>query len=506
MDSTNPWAKAGVMIRENLTPYSKNASVFITPNNGVTFQWRSETDGPTSNTNKTGITTPQYLKLQRTVNWFEASHSSNGIIWEDACGPDDDNDEVIEMAPGVYVGFAVTSHTALEICTADFNDMTVYGWGEGAAWNWGNIGTNDREQMYIALEDTYGNITVVDHPDPNASTITNWQEWNIELKEFTNVDMNTVSKMYIGFGDRDNPQAGGSGKVYFDDIRLHPTRCTLSLRSPDFAKADYNEDCEVNYEELAAMAEDWLFAAVPPSDANLLMEYTFDADLTDTSDNSYHGVAVGNPIVSGGILTLDGLSWVDIPFGNDNPFDGTRDFSIAMQFRTEQPSILISSARDDTSTNHSMSVYVHNWDEPDWGEVLYDNFHINAVSAEDNPLDGDWHTMVTTYEAATQVHRMYLDGVPGESLVFDPAIPQIRQDTVRIGGSLNITFPYEEGVGDLAGDIDNVRIYDNVLSHEEVLYLAGAPVTPADLDGNQIINFGDFAFMAKMWLEEQFWP
>jgi hypothetical protein len=36
------------------------------------------------------------------------------------------------------------------------------------------------------------------------------------------VNLTDVNTIGIGFGDRSNPQAGGSGKMYFDDIRLYP--------------------------------------------------------------------------------------------------------------------------------------------------------------------------------------------------------------------------------------------------------------------------------------------
>jgi len=35
------------------------------------------------------------------------------------------------------------------------------------------------------------------------------------------VDLPNVDKLSIGFGDKHNPQAGGSGLVFFDDIRLY---------------------------------------------------------------------------------------------------------------------------------------------------------------------------------------------------------------------------------------------------------------------------------------------
>jgi hypothetical protein len=134
-------------------------------------------------------------------------------------------------------------------------------------WFYGdpNNDASAAEQMYLALEDTSNNVGVVVHEDPTAVQISGWQQWNIDLADasFSSVDMSNIDKVYIGFGDRDNhPQPGGSGVVYFDDIRLYPTHCVLSLRSPDFARVDYVRDCVVDYKEVELMAENWL-GAVP---------------------------------------------------------------------------------------------------------------------------------------------------------------------------------------------------------------------------------------------------
>ncbi|MHC4315888.1 MAG: LamG-like jellyroll fold domain-containing protein, partial [Planctomycetota bacterium] len=63
MDNTDPWAKAGVMIREKWTPYSKFAAVFMTPGQGVTFQWRDVEDGPTTSITKPNVSVPEYVRL-----------------------------------------------------------------------------------------------------------------------------------------------------------------------------------------------------------------------------------------------------------------------------------------------------------------------------------------------------------------------------------------------------------------------------------------------------------
>jgi len=76
--------------------------------------------------------------------------------------------------------------------------------------------------MYVVLNGS----AVVPHDNPNAALIAEWTEWNIELQKFADqgVNLANVETIGIGFGDRDNPQPGGSGIVYFDDIRLYLPR------------------------------------------------------------------------------------------------------------------------------------------------------------------------------------------------------------------------------------------------------------------------------------------
>jgi len=91
----------------------------------------------------------------------------------------------------------------------DVNTLTLYFRGDVA---------NAAERMYVALNDS----AVVYHDDPGATQIPLWMGWNIELKAFADqgVDLTNVNTISVGLGEKNNPQAGGSGTMYFDDIRL----------------------------------------------------------------------------------------------------------------------------------------------------------------------------------------------------------------------------------------------------------------------------------------------
>ena len=81
---------------------------------------------------------------------------------------------------------------------------------------------NAREPLYVGIEDSAGRIAVVVHPDADAVLATEWQKWHIALADVraAGVDVAAVNKMVIGVGDRQNPQPGGTGRIYIDDIRL----------------------------------------------------------------------------------------------------------------------------------------------------------------------------------------------------------------------------------------------------------------------------------------------
>jgi len=82
--------------------------------------------------------------------------------------------------------------------------------------------TNGPDALYITLEDDGGNIATVAHPDPDAVLATAWLEWNIPLADLgaAGIDVTAIRKMDIGIGSPDNPQPGGIGILYVDDIRV----------------------------------------------------------------------------------------------------------------------------------------------------------------------------------------------------------------------------------------------------------------------------------------------
>ena len=79
---------------------------------------------------------------------------------------------------------------------------------------------NTAETLYVALN---GNA-IVTNDNPNAAQVDTWTEWNIDLQAFADqgVNLTNVNTISLGLGNKNNPLAGGSGMMYFDDIRLYP--------------------------------------------------------------------------------------------------------------------------------------------------------------------------------------------------------------------------------------------------------------------------------------------
>ncbi|MCP4262187.1 MAG: discoidin domain-containing protein [Planctomycetes bacterium] len=100
-------------------------------------------------------------------------------------------------------------------------DWTLKGVGELSLWFRGEP-NNAAEKMYVALN---GNAEVYNE-NPDAALITDWTQWNIDMMRFADqgVNLTNVDSISIGAGDKTNPQSGGSGIIYFDNIGLYPER------------------------------------------------------------------------------------------------------------------------------------------------------------------------------------------------------------------------------------------------------------------------------------------
>lgn len=113
------WTKAGVMMRETLSPGSKQAFMLVSAGKGLAFQRRTSTGGTSTNTAGPAATAPYFVRLTRTGSTITAYASTTGSTWT-RIGSD-----TISMASTIYVGLAVSSHVAGTLATASFASAAV---------------------------------------------------------------------------------------------------------------------------------------------------------------------------------------------------------------------------------------------------------------------------------------------------------------------------------------------------------------------------------------------
>jgi hypothetical protein len=120
--NTDPWAKAGVMIRESLAANSTHAMVILSPGNGANFQWRAATGGSSAYQQQTGVAAPYWVKLVRSGNTFSGYRSPDGVTWTQI-----GTNVSFTMAGSYYVGLPVTAHVypTQVLNTSTFDNVSV---------------------------------------------------------------------------------------------------------------------------------------------------------------------------------------------------------------------------------------------------------------------------------------------------------------------------------------------------------------------------------------------
>ncbi|MGH9901922.1 MAG: hypothetical protein ACRD68_08945, partial [Pyrinomonadaceae bacterium] len=115
MQNTHSAAKAGVMIREGLTPGARHVLLNVNPSGGTEFMRRPDTGGNTSFIAGGAERIPYWLKLVRSGSTFTSYMSSDGATWRQV------GSTTVTMSNNVYVGLVVNSHVGGVLCAATFS-------------------------------------------------------------------------------------------------------------------------------------------------------------------------------------------------------------------------------------------------------------------------------------------------------------------------------------------------------------------------------------------------
>ncbi|HWW09456.1 MAG TPA: PQQ-binding-like beta-propeller repeat protein [Candidatus Acidoferrales bacterium] len=125
--ATDPWAKAGVMLRGSNDPGSPYYGVLVTPNNGVVVQWRTSLAGNTNQIQLAGAV-PLYLRVSRwtdtsgaPLTYLTAYTSPNGTNWTAIPG----STQQFSLTGALLAGMAVTSHNGAALSTVGFDGVAL---------------------------------------------------------------------------------------------------------------------------------------------------------------------------------------------------------------------------------------------------------------------------------------------------------------------------------------------------------------------------------------------
>jgi hypothetical protein len=374
------------------------------------------------------------------------------------------------------------------------------------------LASNSPDRLYVALEDSAGQVKDVAHPDPNAVLLNTWQEWNIPLSDFSDagVNLQSIKKMYIGVGDRDAPKLGGTGLMYIDDILLYRPRCVPDIIKPS---GDFNNDCTVGYPDLEMLADSWLRIVWDPT---------------------------GGHDGGGGIL-----------FGPTGDYIAIEDLFYSTPGRT---GVSVSSW---IRTNSGANQYIISFDRNEYYRLAINSqsaagegqvgWHVatdagildsGSVTRVD---DDQWHHVVGVFDAGTAT--IYIDGIAEPSMTLGTTYGSgntrygflcANSEAPAFDDPTPVAYPIQR--------LDDVRVYNYALSAADVTGLAQGTADPAtgpilwykldetsgsvaaDSSGNgydghlmfswfetnlhddTTIDFKDYAILADSWLDEMLWP
>lgn len=497
---------------------------------GRTYYWRvDEVYGTDMNKPATGDTWSFTVADHLVVDDFESYNNSGNqlyMTWEET--------------GGAYVNITTyPAHSCIQSMAFDYYNSDQF-YSEATrtfdpAQDWssaggkvlelfvhGNLGNDiTNTEMYLTLSDG-NNSEVVLYDNINDIKELSWQLWRINLQNLTSLNLSHIRTISIGLRTKPaQPFKVIRGIVFFDDIRLYPSRC-LEQNRPN---ADFNGDCAVSFEDLREMANSWLdrnpktYSVKAPNAP--LAWYKFDDNTNDSSGNDYHSQPFGNPAYAPGLfgqaISFDGYrnsvkiinavelfqrisTEITITFWQYGSASGHRNETLCCsnyEYGVDNPAIAINLG----CWLRPSQAGLYNWD---CGYPWSFDSRLSGDHKHKSEWSGRWNHWAFTKDAKGGVMRIFLNGTLYDSRTnAKSAISAITSFEIGLGW-----------YGGYDGLIDDFRIYDYALSQPEAASIAtngtGTFVQPfllpADLNADSQINFHDFAILAGSWLNGRLWP
>jgi outer membrane protein assembly factor BamB len=119
--NSDPWAKAGVMLRATTDPSSPYYGIFLTPGNGIVVQWRDAQGNATAQVGTAGSGSV-YLNITRTGTTFSAAISTDGVTYTPIAGS---SVNLPNLSGALLSGLSLVSHNQGILGTATFDTVNV---------------------------------------------------------------------------------------------------------------------------------------------------------------------------------------------------------------------------------------------------------------------------------------------------------------------------------------------------------------------------------------------
>ncbi|MHC4477234.1 MAG: LamG domain-containing protein [Planctomycetota bacterium] len=428
-------------------------------------------------------------------------------------------DNAVNYGAGYYSEVELPFDPCDDWARAGVKVLTLYFYGDPAN------AAGETEELYAGLKDntgTYAEARYGDYgggADINDLKLAEWTEWNVAIPDFTDVDETKITNLYIGLGDRTNTTTpGGYGEVFFDDIRLYQPRCIPELGP----RADFSGNCIVDWSDVRIMGGQWLradlnLATSAPSAAGLVGHWQLDEGMGETTaDSSIYtntGTLEGDYVWTAGRIGSGAVEFTDgrvlVPDNGNTPElrpaaqVSASAWACYSYGQVHNARVVVKGA--DNAESYSIEIDDSDAVVVQVGDVSGTRF---STSSEDIYKD-EWMHLAVTYDSVSL--KAYVNGREVAS-TDEPGVP-LSQDTSGLAiGNRSDAMDRE-----LAGAVDDVRVYNYGLSAEEVAYLAteGTGYVPLisevnlfddEPQGQKAINIRDLAVLFDSWLASKFWP
>ncbi len=307
------------------------------------------------------------------------------------------------------------------------------------------------------------------------------------LADFNRKGVDTTRIAEIGIYIENVTGQHSLGAVNIDNISLDIRRC----QPKNTVNADSNSDCYTDVIDLESLCSYWLRSGYLVEASYFEPEaayayYSFDqvtgSLIFDCSGNNRNGYVVASPDtmpwsqtgVKNGCIYFDGTYYASFP-ADIFPTNASR---FSMSFWVSQEGLASSYyyVKDSENNCHSLTL--------------------------GNAFDDNWNHICITRNSDSGINIVYLNGV-AVNLVLNVNGDYANNDNMYLGAGIG-------GENDrFCGYIDELAVYDRVLSHEDIVHLyagAGAVIEQPLNMLNDVkyakVDLDSFSDLASVWLED----